>query len=142
MILLTTGGTRLRLALVSTSHYLYVQLLFFTLLMPPLAWGGAYTLVDGQERELCQDYAKNLARYSYLPEPMACKRLYHPDFPQFSTPTWQKLNLARYFALYTKIERYHLKGYMRGKELEEYMAGAKARVKNLKVSLHLTKVDL
>jgi hypothetical protein len=121
---------------------LCLQTTLFSLSMPHYVWGGTYTLVHGHERELCQDYAKNLARYAHLPEPMACERLYHPDFPQFSTPTWQKLDIAKHFVLYEKIERYHLKGYLEGKELEKYITGARARVKNLQVTLYITQVDL
>jgi hypothetical protein len=103
--------------------------------------------MHGHEHEVCQTYAKNLARSASLPWPMACERQYHPEIPELSTPKWRKLDMAKYAKLWGNIARWRPNGYALGEshaDVEQYgrEAEALARAWKLVVSFYMTLVDL
>ena len=63
-------------------------------------WVGIFP----EDRPLCEAYEKNLNAFAYLPHPMACERLLHPTFPEFSTPPWQTLDPKEHVDLIKQMD--------------------------------------
>lgn len=74
------------------------------LLMADLATAGDYVLVLGKGVEVCEAFLKNLNSFPGDP-PMVCERKIHPNFPEFSKPTWQPMDPREHFDLIEQIGR-------------------------------------
>lgn len=55
------------------------------------AWPARYELQEGEQNELCRDYVAAL-NAAHQPLPMACERVFPPQFTKFSKPLWEKMD--------------------------------------------------
>ena len=68
---------------------------------------GEYVLVKGEGMEVCEEYGKNLNSFKlYSKYDMACERKINPEFTEFKTPEWRKMDLWKNRKFLKKVERF------------------------------------
>jgi hypothetical protein len=98
------GPTRTALRAACTSTVVIV--LGAMCIAPGLA--GEYKLVEGQGKDVCEAYRKNLEP-RHDPKPMACEREYASAIAGFSAPAWRKLDITKHRALFLRAWIYFQK---------------------------------
>lgn len=67
---------------------------------------GQYDLIKGKGVEVCEAYKKNLESFSDRYPVMACERKINPEFKDFETPNWEKVDLEKHRELFRRVLRY------------------------------------
>src|SRR4030088_2936182 len=85
-------------------------LLVLGALNPATAVAGEYRLIEGQGKDVCEAYRKNLEPRND-PMPMACERDYNPAIAGFSSPQWHKLEIQKNRRVFLRgwiyLQRHH-----------------------------------
>lgn len=114
-----------------------------TALAATASFAGRYELVDGEGIAVCEAYKRNFESFDYA-TPMACEREYNPTVKGFSSPTWERLDLEKYLALYKKAGIYlqETQSHLSEADIQEGAKHAAEQAKALKAELYLAHLDL
>ncbi len=106
---------------------------------------GYYTLTKGTSSEVCVAYVRNLNSFLEIRPYMRCERhlnpefsKIHPEFSDFSEPTWQRIDKWEYIKLVKQIimlfDNSNDPKFASPNELEDWL--------NTSISLHFIRVDI